>query len=127
MQCRDFVRGIPADHVQDGLVPSGVIGQPSIDLEDLIPQDDNFSSVSNEPLNLPPRPYTGFVCHIWRCCLLVAAAEQTSIVFNFGGGQIQEKYRVHYTEIESNELEMARRFLSQQRCFVRSTRAPDTR
>ena len=49
-----FICGIPSDHVQKGLVTAGVIFEPSINLEDFLVDDDDFTPFCNETFYSAP-------------------------------------------------------------------------
>lgn len=52
MKSIDFVGRVPADHVQDCFVATGVVLDPCVDLEDVIVLDDDSPSLCDERSNL---------------------------------------------------------------------------
>jgi hypothetical protein len=50
----DFISSIPSHHMLDSFITAGMIRQPRVDLQDLIVNNDNGSSIGNESFNLTP-------------------------------------------------------------------------
>jgi hypothetical protein len=67
----DFISGIPSYHMLNSFITAGMIRQPRVDLQDVIVNNDNRSSMGNESFNLTPtddlRLPLGLCFH--ACCL----------------------------------------------------------
>jgi hypothetical protein len=55
MQSSYLVRSISPNHMQDGLVTPRMEREPCIRLQYLSVEDDDFSAIGDEALDLPPR------------------------------------------------------------------------
>jgi hypothetical protein len=50
----DFISRIPSYHMLDSFITAWMIWQPRVDLQDVIVNNDNMSSIGNESFNLTP-------------------------------------------------------------------------
>ena len=49
----DFIRGITADHVLDGLVPARMVWEPRVDFQHILVDDDDGPPFGNESFYFP--------------------------------------------------------------------------
>lgn len=50
----DFISSISSYHMSDSFITAGMVGQPRVDLQHLIVNDDYRASIGNESFNLTP-------------------------------------------------------------------------